>query len=82
MMKEENLTKLSTEDLQKKAKSLKLATTLLFVSMLLMLISGIILTAKKGFSALTVTPVSFLPLVIIFSAQLKKVNEELKKRNA
>ncbi|WP_113638204.1 redox-active disulfide protein 2 [Nubsella zeaxanthinifaciens] len=81
-MKEENLTQLSTEELHKKAKTLKVATIALFVSMLLMLISGIILTAKKGFSALTVTPVSFLPLVIIFSAQLKKVNEELKKRNA
>lgn len=82
MKKEENLALLSTDELQKKAKTLKIATIALFTSMLLMLISGIILTMKKGFSALTATPISFLPLVIIFSAQLKKVNEELKKRNA
>jgi cytochrome b subunit of formate dehydrogenase len=82
MKKEENLALLSTEELHKKAKSLKVVTIMLFIAILLMLISGIILTAKKGFNALTVTPISFLPLVIIFSAQLRKVNEELKKRNA
>lgn len=81
MKKEEDFSQLSNDELYKKAKMLKLASISILVSMLLMMISGIILSLKKGFSALTVTPMGFLPLVIIFSSQLKKVNEELKKRN-
>jgi cytochrome b subunit of formate dehydrogenase len=81
MKKEEDLSQNSVKELQDKAKMLKAASIVIVVSMIIMLISGIIISFKKDFSALTVTPISFLPLAIIFSAQLKKVNEELKKRN-
>lgn len=79
-MAEENLAQLSTEELKKKAKFMKLAVGMIAVSMALMTISGIILSIKKGFSALSVTAVAFLPLMIIFSSQLTKLNAELKSR--
>lgn len=79
-MKPQPLTELSTEELKKKAKTLKLATIYIAISVVGMLVCGIIVSMKKGFSALTVTPLGFAPLLIIFSSQLKQVNNELKKR--
>lgn len=79
-MAEENLVQLSTEELKKKAKFMKLAVGMIAVAMALMAISGIILSIRKGFSALSVTPIAFLPLMIIFSSQLTKINTELKRR--
>ena len=80
MKPQQPLTELSTEELNKKAKLMKIAIIAMGASMVLMLISGIIVTMKKGFSALTVTPLGFMPLVMIFSSQLKQINNELKKR--
>mgnify|MGYP003582502946 CR=1 FL=1 len=79
-MNPQPFTALSTEELKKKAKTLKLAVIFMGFSVLIMLICGIIVSMKKGFSALAVTPVAFTPLLIIFSTQLKQVNNELKKR--
>ncbi|MDQ8005039.1 MAG: hypothetical protein REI64_09595 [Pedobacter sp.] len=79
-MAQEDLTKISTVELEKKAKMMKLAIITISVSMIIMTISGIILSIKKGFSAMTITAIAFFPLVIIFSSQLKKINEELKSR--
>lgn len=79
-MQTEDLSKISTEELQKKSKTLKLAVIIIGCSIVMMAISGVIVSIKKGFSALSITPIAFLPLVIIFSAQLKKINEELKRR--
>lgn len=79
-MADQELTKLSTQELKKKAKFMQFAVGMIAASMILMIISGIILSIKKGFSALSVTAIAFLPLVIIFSAQLKKINAELKSR--
>lgn len=80
-MAQEDLTKVTTEELKKRAKTMKIGIIIIGISMILMTISGIILSIKKGFSALSITAFGFFPLVIIFSAQLKKLNEELKIRN-
>ena len=79
-MKEEDLTKASTEELKKRTKMMKLAVWAMGFSMVLMIIAGIILSVKKGFSALSFTAFGFFPLIIIFSVQLKKINEELQRR--
>ena len=79
-MKEEDLTKVGTEGLQKRAKMMKFAVGAMGFSMVLMVIAGIILSIKKGFSALSFTAFGFFPLIIIFSMQLKKISEELKRR--
>ena len=59
---------------------MKLAVWAMGFSMVLMIIAGIILSVKKGFSALSFTAFGFFPLIIIFSVQLKKINEELQRR--
>ncbi|MFN0291400.1 hypothetical protein [Pedobacter helvus] len=79
-MAQEDLTKVATEELKKRAKFMKLAVWMIGISMVLMMISGVILSIRKGISALSFTAIGFLPLIIIFSAQLKKLNEELKTR--
>lgn len=79
-MAQEDLTKVSTEELKTRAKMMKIAAYTIGFSMVIMSISGIILSIKKGFSAISVTAIAFLPLLIIFSSQLKKINEELKSR--
>lgn len=79
-MAQEDLTKISTEELKKKAKFMKFAVGFIAASMVIMAVSGIILSIRKGFSALSITSIAFLPLVLIFSSQLKKISEELKSR--
>ncbi|WAC41697.1 hypothetical protein [Pedobacter sp. SL55] len=74
-MAQEDLTKVSTEELTKRAKLMKVAVWMIGISMILMVISGIILSIRKGFSAMSVSAIGFLPLVIIFSAQLKKLTK-------
>ena len=81
-MAKEDLTTVSTEELRKRAKLMRIAVWMIGISMFLMLTSGVILTIRKGFSALSVSAIGFLPLVIIFSAQLKKINEEVKSRTS
>jgi uncharacterized membrane protein len=76
----EDLSTVATEELKKRAKVMKIAVIFIGASVVLTAISGIILATKKGFSAINVIPISFLPMVIIFGTQLKKINEELKKR--
>lgn len=79
-MAQEDLTKVSTEELKTRAKIMKVAVWAIGISMVIMTISGVILSVRKGFSALSITGIAFFPLVIIFSSQLKKLNEELKSR--
>lgn len=79
-MKEEDLTKVSTEELKKRTKIMQFAVGAIGCSMVLLTVVGIILSIKKGFSAITFTGFGFFPLAIIFSIQLKKINEELKRR--
>lgn len=80
-MAQEQLSALSDLELHKKAKFLKFAVGFFGASMALMIISGIILSIRKGFSGLSLTAIGFLPLMMIFSMQLKQVQAELKKRN-
>jgi cytochrome b subunit of formate dehydrogenase len=79
-MAQEDLTKIATEELEKRAKLMKIVVWAMAISMVIMAISGIILSIKKGFSALSTSAICFLPLIIIFSVQLKKITEELKSR--
>lgn len=79
-MKKQDLSKLSVEELKYKEKTLKNSTILMLTAMAIMLFSGIFLMIKMKNSVLTFLPVAFLPLVIIFTNQLKEVRKELKNR--
>ena len=79
-MAQQELSNLSTEELKKKVTVLRVAVIFIGVAMVIMTVSGIIITIRKGFSALSVTSLGFLPLVLIFLIQLRQANAELKKR--
>jgi len=80
-MAQEQLSALSDLELHKKSKFLKLAVSFFGICTALMAISGIVLSVRKGFSGLSLTAIAFLPLIMIFSMQLKQVQAELSKRN-
>jgi len=81
MRKEPELSTLTVEQLTKRAKTTKLATGLLLGIIILQLAIGAYLTFDKGFNVFTVIPLAFLPMVIVNYANLKKINEEIAKRN-
>lgn len=81
-MKKQDLSKLSVEELKSKEKTLKNSTILMLTAMAIMLFSGIFLMIKIKNSVLTFLPIAFLPLVIIFTNQLKEVRKELKNRTS
>lgn len=81
MRKEPELSTLTIEQLEKRAKTTKLATGLLLGIIILQFAIGTYLTIDKGFNVFTVIPLAFLPMVIVNYANLKKIKEEITKRN-
>lgn len=80
-MKPKPLAELSTEELIKMEKGMKIAVIVLGACVVLMLFSGGYLFAKKGFSTSTLLPIIFLPLWMINYRNWKKIKEELQKRS-
>ncbi len=71
----------SLEALKKKAATLKVVTGILMGSIIVMLMAGIFITVKnKGFSAFSVMPVAFLPLMIININSLKEINKAIAEK--
>lgn len=79
-MKKQDLSKLSVEELKSKVKTLKNSTILMLSAMAIMLFSGIFFMIKMKSPVFTILPVAFLPLIIVFSKQIKSIKEELEKR--
>lgn len=79
-MKEQDLSKLTTGQLQTKEKSLKSYSIFILIAMAIMLISGIFLNIKMGSPIFTFLPIAFLPIIITLSKQIKSIKEELEKR--
>ena len=77
---EEDLTKLSIEELIKKLKTTKLVSGLLAGMLLVQLAMGIYLTIQDGFSIFVVLPVAFLPILLINFTSIKKIKEEIASR--
>lgn len=75
------ISEMTTEELQKTEKSLKLSIKFIGVILILMLASSIYLFVDKGFSATTVMPIIFIPLFTMNIANLKKIKAELSTRN-
>lgn len=75
-----DLSALSTEELTKKAKTTKMVAGLLAGALLIEFAAGIYLTIKQGFSIFLVLPIAFLPILIINYQNIKKINEEIARR--
>jgi hypothetical protein len=80
-MKPKPLSELTTEELIKTEKGMKIAVIVLSAGVVLMVFSGGYLFAKKGFSTSTLLPIIFLPLWMINYRNWKKIKEELQKRS-
>lgn len=74
------IAEMTTEELKKTGKSLKIATSILCGVLVVMVASSIYLFIDKGFSASTIMPFVFLPLFILNLANLKKIKQELVSR--
>lgn len=79
-MQEKDLSKLTTNQLKTKEKTLKSYTIIILVAVAIMLISGIFFIKKMGSPVFTILPIAFLPLVITLSKQSKNIKEEIQKR--
>ena len=79
---EENLSELSIEDLNKKAKTAKTVTGLLAGLLIVQFAVGIYLTTQQGFNVFIVIPVAFVHILIFNFTNVKKINEEIARRNS
>jgi asparagine N-glycosylation enzyme membrane subunit Stt3 len=75
-----DLSTLSTEELTKKAKTTKMVSGLLAGMLLIEFAAGLYLTITQGFSIFIVLPIAFLPILIINYQNIKKLNEEIARR--
>lgn len=80
MKNQSDLSTLTTEELEKKAKSTKFVTGLLVGSIIVQFTAGVYLTVINGFNLFLIIPVAFLPLISLNFTNLKKIKEEIEKR--
>ncbi|MFD2717657.1 redox-active disulfide protein 2 [Hymenobacter monticola] len=77
-MKPEDLKTLSSEELLKRQKTIKLVSGALAAMLLILLVMGISLTIqKKRFVSLIVIPFSLLPILMLNLTIFKKIKDEL-----
>ncbi|WP_157255742.1 redox-active disulfide protein 2 [Pedobacter sp. Leaf41] len=80
-MSENKFAEMSNKQLQKSEKVAKASTSTLVVMLVLLFALSMYLNFKKGFTPLTVIPISLLPIVISNLSNIKQMQEELKSRN-
>lgn len=81
-MKENPYTKMTLDELNAKAKSLKSITSAFSGILLIMTFAGVFLSIRQGFSVFSVLPVAFLPLLVININSIKKIKEEIQSRES
>lgn len=64
-MKNKPLIEYTDEELISNEKKIKTITIMLATALLILFISNIVLTFKRGFSALNVIPIALLPILIL-----------------
>lgn len=79
-MKNKKPAEMTNEELLKTKKTLATVTYLLGGMIVLMFFANTYTAYKKGFSALTVMPIAFLPIFIINMSSLDKIKKEIKER--
>lgn len=72
--------KLDLEGLKKKEKALNISLKVLIGMMIMMVLAGIYLYIKQGFSVFTILPVAFLPILLTNTKNVKKIREMITER--
>jgi predicted nucleic acid-binding Zn ribbon protein len=76
-----SISEYTDEELVNNEKKIKVLTIMLMVAIVLLFLSTMFLTFKKGFSALTVIPIALLPILIININNWNKLKKEKANRN-
>jgi asparagine N-glycosylation enzyme membrane subunit Stt3 len=76
----QQFSEMSVEKHQQQAKTIKVVTGTLVGMLLVLLVMAIMLSIKKGFSALVIIPFALLPIVLINVNSLKQIKKELESR--
>lgn len=76
-MKSQPISEMSTENLKKNYKVMKLVTGILSVFFVVMAASGLYIALTKGFGTTTIIPLVFFPIFINNIINLKKIKNEL-----
>ncbi|MEJ8819718.1 hypothetical protein [Lacibacter sp. H407] len=79
-MAQQPLDQLTIGELKNKEEVLKKATPILGISLVLMSAASVFLTVRGGFGVFSILPVIFLPLFIANVQNLKKIKDELVRR--
>lgn len=79
-MDPKKLQELSTEDLLKQEKALKMLTALLVTALLLVFVTALYTTLRKGFTSLLIIPIALMPVGIMNHNNLKAIRKELNAR--
>ena len=75
------LSEMSLDELKSQEKGQMIIFGVFFGLVLIMVVTGSILTYRKGFTVFTALPIAFLPLVVLFFRNLKKTKAEIRSRN-
>ena len=79
-MKSQPISEMSTKDLRKNYKTIRILTMVLSGLFVVMAFSSVYITINKGFGASSILPLVFLPSFIINITNLKKIKSELLAR--
>jgi len=62
-------------------KKYKFLTIAMFIAIAILIASGIFFSSQKGFSATSVMPIAFLPILIVNITTWNALKKEIKLRN-
>lgn len=79
-MRKQELSALSTEDLQKKGKVIKRLTGMLGGALIVLFGLYLYITIQKGFTPLLILPIALMPILIVNIKNLQRIKKELEKR--
>jgi tellurite resistance protein TehA-like permease len=79
-MKQKSMSEMTTEELQKNEKTIRVALIVIGICIVIMIISSIYLYSKKGFSVSTIMPAFFLPILGVNIMNWKKIKAEIASR--
>lgn len=76
-----SISEYTDEELINNEKKIKILTIMLMVAIIILFLSTIFLTFKKGFSALSVIPIALLPILIMNINNWNKLKKEKVNRD-
>ncbi|NCU06057.1 MAG: redox-active disulfide protein 2 [Chitinophagaceae bacterium] len=79
-MAQKQISEMTTEELNKNLKLMRIAIAVISASIGVMIVSAIVSYSKKGFSVFTILPLMFIPILTMNIANMKKIKTELQSR--